>query len=70
MIRIKLQDGEVVETGRHTVEQASAAKDARVPIQVGGVYELTYADMIGEADIPPERTIGPDEIASIERNTQ
>jgi hypothetical protein len=65
-IHIKLHSGETVETSRHTKEQALAAKDAGVGLKVGGVYELGYADMVDEADIPAERTIGPADIASIE----
>jgi hypothetical protein len=65
-IRINLTDGTSVETSRHTRAQVLAAKDARVGILVGGAEELTYAGLLDEPDVPAERTIQPDDIASVD----
>ena len=62
MIRIKLLDDEVVETERHTHEQATAAKYAGVALLVGGSKEDGE-----DADFPAERTIYPAMIGAIER---
>jgi hypothetical protein len=60
MIRIKLLDGEVVETRRHTYEQATAAMEAGVGIKVGGPDEMDPHYQ------PPVRTLYPQGIEWIE----
>lgn len=67
MIRIKLVDGETIDTGRHTYEQAAAAISAGVGIQVGGEAEFDLAPFPG-TPIDPERTIYPAAVASIEKS--
>jgi hypothetical protein len=71
MIRIKLLDGETVETIRHTYEQACAARDAGVGIEVGGPDD-NPAWIPGDdpALLPPVRMLYPAGIASIERAAQ
>ncbi len=77
MIRILLADGDFVDTNRHTYDQAVAAREADVPLLVGGPAE--YSDTAAEitefeaeitgrpAGFPPERAIYPQAIASIEK---
>lgn len=67
MIRIKLLDGESIETIRHTYEQANAAMKAGVGIIVGGVAEFDLQPFPGTY-VEPERTIYPAAVASIERS--
>jgi hypothetical protein len=66
-IRIKLLDGEIVDTERHTYEQATAAKAAGVAILVGGEGEFGGVAPFPGTPVDPERTIYPEAIASIER---
>lgn len=77
MIRIHLTDHSVVDTTRHTYEQATAAKAAGVGILVGGPTDVhdftaTTADLFeddgaDETGPTPERVLQPQDIASIER---
>jgi hypothetical protein len=67
MIRIKLTDGETVETNLHTYEQAAAAKAANIGILVGGPDDVDeFERELGQVDVRPRRTIYPDAIGSIE----
>jgi hypothetical protein len=65
MIRIKLLDGETVDTHRHTYEQATTAKAAGVAILVGGEAEFGGTAPFPGTAVDPERTIYPEAIASI-----
>jgi len=81
MIRIKLIDGETVETSRHTFEQATTAVLADKGIEVGGeddepeLISVVEPELVRGADrgltigekSRPVRTLLPAEIASIEK---